>query len=240
MGGVHVVGGGCCEAPTLAGAAESCRAWHMRAVIFHQIRRSRGICRNLFTYGMFLSFAFTQIPELSTNNSPSQIKRPNKKSSFRVDASASRQIFGRCALAIWSRFLLDGHRKKTRNRAGFGRISRRGRKVFGSEVSLIAHLAGPVPLTRGPGARSKRARLTSPELTRVDCAPCSPTPSGAFSLRRPRARRPSLHPLRALFFTPRAFPNVSRSDGGASPSRGARRRPAEQSGLTPPGPQIPP
>ena len=95
-------------------------------------------------------------------------------------------------------------------------------------------------MTRGPGARSKRARLTSPELTRVDRAPCSPTPSGAFSLRRPRARRPSLHPLRALFFTPRAFPNVSRSDGGASPSRGARRRPAERSGLTPraPNPSV--
>ena len=75
MGGVHVVGGGCCEAPTSAGAAESCRAWHMRAVIFHQIRRSRGICRNLFTYGMFLSFAITQkIPEIPDQRTTRPLK----------------------------------------------------------------------------------------------------------------------------------------------------------------------
>ena len=34
--------------------------------------------------------------------------------------------------------------------------------------------------TRRFGARSKRAQLTSPVLTAVDRAPCSPTPSGAF------------------------------------------------------------
>ena len=190
----------------------------------------------MFTYRMFLSFAFTQIPELSTNNSPFKSSDPIKNLRKRGRVSIASEIWS-LSFGDFGPGLTGRH---TKNEPVSAESHVVAEKVFGSEVSLVAHLAGPVPLTRGPGARSKRARLTSPELTRVDRAPCSPTPSGAFSLRRPRARRPSLHPLRALFFTPRAFPNVSRSDGGASPSRGARRRPAERSGLTPPGPQIPP
>ena len=49
-----------------------------------------------------------------------------------------------------------------------------------SPLALIAHLRLTVPSTRRFGARSKRAQLTSPVLTAVDRAPCSPTPSGAF------------------------------------------------------------
>ena len=45
---------------------------------------------------------------------------------------------------------------------------------------MIAHLRLTVPSTRRSGARSKRAQLTSPVLTAVGRAPCSPTPSGAF------------------------------------------------------------
>lgn len=83
-----------------------------------------------------------------------------------------------------------------------------------SPLALIAHLRLTVPSTRRFGARSKRAQLTSPVLTAVDRAPCSPTPSGAFiavAVHRPPRPDPG-----RTFFTPVAFPNVSRSDGGVS------------------------
>jgi len=63
-------------------------------------------------------------------------------------------------------------------------------------------------------ARSKRAQLTSPVLTAVDRAPCSPTPSGAFIA--VTSSTAHLARTRAHLFHPVAFQNVSRSDGGVS------------------------
>ena len=107
-----------------------------------------------------------------------------------------------------------------------------------SPLALIAHLRLTVPSTRRFGARSKRAQLTSPVLTAVDRAPCSPTPSGAFiavAVHRPPRPDPG-----RTFFTPVAFPNVSRSDGGVSRPRGARLVGFERPELTRRNPHVSP
>ena len=168
----------------------------------------------MFTYRMFLLFAFTQIPELSTNNSPFKSSDPIKNLRKRGRVSIASDIWS-LSFGDFGPGLTGRH---TKNEPVSAESHVVAEKVFGSEVSLIAHLAGPVPLTRGPGARSKRARLTSPELTRVDRAPCSPTPSGAFIAVTSSTVHLALTP-RAHLFHPRRFsPNVSRSDGGVSPA----------------------
>lgn len=172
----------------------------------------------MFTYRMFLSFAFTQIPELSTNNSPFKSSDPIKNLRKRGRVSIASDIWS-LSFGDFGPGLTGRH---TKNEPVSAESHVVAEKVFGSEVSLIAHLAGPVPLTRGPGARSKRARLTSPELTRVDRAPCSPTPSGAFSLRRPRARRPRASTPGAHLFHPSRFSRTCREAMGARRPRGAR------------------
>ena len=84
MGSVHAVGGGCCEAPTClmecggSSREDSVSFQHLRAVIFQHIWRLHGICTHVFTDRTFLSFIFTQIPGLSTNNSPFKSSDPIK------------------------------------------------------------------------------------------------------------------------------------------------------------------
>ena len=194
----------------------------------------------MFTYRMFLSFAFTQIPELSTNNSPFKSSDPIKNLRKRGRVSIASDIwslsFGDFGPGLTGRPYVN-----LPKRAGFGRISRRGRKSFRKRSLLDC-----APRRASPfDARPRRAlEACSAYVARTDsgrpCAMQSYAVGCVQSPSSPRAPPPSLHPGGAPFSPLALFPNVSRSDGGASPSRGARRRPAERSELTPPGPKIPP
>ena len=190
---------------------------------------------------MFLSFAFTQIPELSTNNSPFKSSDPIKNLRKRGRVSIASDIWSLSFGDFWSRVSLEAIGQICQNEPVSAESHVVAEKVFGSEVSLIAHLAGPVPLTRGPGARSKRARLTSPELTRVDRAPCSPTPSGAFSLRRPPRAPPRASTPGGAPFHPSRFSRTCREamgrvalEGRAPPTRRTIRTDAPG----PPNPSV--
>jgi hypothetical protein len=108
-----------------------------------------------------------------------------------------------------------------------------------SLLALIAHLRLTVPSTRRFGARSKRAQLTSPVLTAVDRAPCSPTPSGAFiavtSSTAHLARTPGAP------FSPPSLLRTCREAMGASPApRGARLVGFERPELTRRDPHVSP
>lgn len=109
-----------------------------------------------------------------------------------------------------------------------------------SLLALIAHLRLTVPSTRRSGARSKRAQLTSPVLTAVDRAPCSPTPSGAFIAVTVLHRPPRPHTPGAPFSPPSLF-RTCREAMGASPGpRGARLVGFERPELTRRDPHVSP
>ena len=106
-----------------------------------------------------------------------------------------------------------------------------------SLLALIAHLRLTVPSTRRSGARSKRAQLTSPVLTAVGRAPCSPTPSGAFIA----VTSSTVHLARtrgAPFSPPSLFRTCREAMGRLPAPRGARLVGFERPELTRRDPHV--
>ena len=106
-----------------------------------------------------------------------------------------------------------------------------------SPLALIAHLRLTVPSTRRSGARSKRAQLTSPVLTAVGRAPCSPTPSGAFIA----VTSSTVHLARtrgAPFSPPSLFRTCREAMGRLPAPRGARLVGFERPELTRRDPHV--
>lgn len=155
---------------------------------------------------MFLSFAFTQIPELSTNNSPFKSSDPIKNLRKRGRVSIASDIWS-LSFGDFGPGLTGGHRANLPKRAGFGRISRRGRKSFRKRSLLDC-----APRRASPfDARPRRAlEACSAYVARTDsgrpCAMQSYAVGCVQSPSSPRAPPPSLHPRGRTFFTPRAFP----------------------------------
>lgn len=213
---------------------------HLRAVIFQHIWRLHGICTYVFTDRTFLSFIFTQIPELSTNNSPFKSSDPIKN----LPRAWTRQHRVRYLVAAFWRFGPDSNWTAIDKKREIEPVSAESHVV--AEKFSEAKLLDCAPRRASPfDARPRRAlEACSAYVARTDSGrPCAMQSYAVGCVQSPSSPRAPPEPPSTpgrTFFTPRAFPNVSRSDGGASPSRGARRRPAERSELTPPGPQIPP
>ena len=151
---------------------------------------------------MFLSFAFTQIPELSTNNSPFKSSDPIKNLRKRGRVSIASDIwslsFGDFGPGLTGRPYVN-----LPKRAGFGRISRRGRKSFRKRSLLDC-----APRRASPfDARPRRAlEACSAHVARVDRGrPCAMQSYAVGCVHRRRRPPPTSPGPGAHLFHPRRF-----------------------------------